>query len=63
MGWLGQALEREGARLYAYALMTNHVHLLLTPARGDDLRGGRTTAPVSASCCSVLLRCGSSSEP
>ncbi|KAF0201442.1 MAG: hypothetical protein FD173_2141 [Gallionellaceae bacterium] len=28
--WLGEALHKEHCTLYAYALMTNHVHLLLT---------------------------------
>jgi putative transposase len=31
LGWLREALERERCRLHAYVLMTNHVHLLLTP--------------------------------
>lgn len=29
--WLGEALTASGCRLHAYALMTNHVHLLLRP--------------------------------
>ncbi len=29
--WLGEALTDSGCALHAYALMTNHVHLLLTP--------------------------------
>jgi putative transposase len=29
--WLGEALTDSGCRLHAYVLMTNHVHLLLTP--------------------------------
>lgn len=29
--WLGVALKKEQCALHAYALMTNHVHLLLTP--------------------------------
>ena len=28
---LKQAIETNGARLHAYVLMTNHVHLLVTP--------------------------------
>jgi REP element-mobilizing transposase RayT len=32
LGWLDEALRRERCRLHAYVLMTNHVHLLLTPA-------------------------------
>jgi putative transposase len=29
--WLGEALVATGCQLHAYVLMTNHVHLLLTP--------------------------------
>ena len=29
--WLGEALQASGCALHAYVLMTNHVHLLLTP--------------------------------
>ena len=29
--WLGEALRKTGCTLHAYVLMTNHVHLLLTP--------------------------------
>ncbi len=29
--WLGEALKKERCALHAYALMTNHVHLLLSP--------------------------------
>lgn len=35
--WLGEALLREQVQLHAYALMTNHVHLLVTPARGESI--------------------------
>jgi putative transposase len=35
--WLGEALSREGAALHAYALMTNHVHLLLTPQKAESV--------------------------
>jgi len=31
--WLGEALRETGCVLHAYALMTNHVHLLLTPQK------------------------------
>ena len=31
LGWLSDALEHERCWLHAYVLMTNHVHLLLTP--------------------------------
>lgn len=33
--WLGEALKGTGCRLHAYVLMTNHVHLLLTPPEPD----------------------------
>ena len=29
--WLGEAAARYGCEIHAYVLMTNHVHLLLTP--------------------------------
>jgi len=35
LGWLREALARERCRLHAYVLMTNHVHLLLTPERAE----------------------------
>lgn len=31
--WLGKALAETGCALHAYVLMTNHVHLLLTPKK------------------------------
>jgi REP element-mobilizing transposase RayT len=31
--WLGEALTETGGQLHAYALMTNHVHLLVIPHR------------------------------
>lgn len=33
--WLGEALRKEGCALHAYVLMTNHVHLLLTPQHAE----------------------------
>ena len=33
--WLADALKETGCRLHAYALMTNHVHLLLTPDKAE----------------------------
>lgn len=33
--WLGDALKKTGCALHAYVLMTNHVHLLLTPPTGE----------------------------
>jgi len=34
LSWLTEAADSTGCQLHAYALMTNHVHLLLTP--GDS---------------------------
>ncbi|MBL8512343.1 MAG: transposase [Betaproteobacteria bacterium] len=31
--WLGEALASHDCQLHAYVLMTNHVHLLLTPQK------------------------------
>ncbi|MCK7501788.1 MAG: transposase [Comamonadaceae bacterium] len=33
--WLGEALEEYRCALHAYVLMTNHVHLLLTPKQAE----------------------------
>ncbi len=33
--WLRRIAEREGCRIHAWVLMTNHVHLLLTPGGAD----------------------------
>jgi len=33
--WLGEALAESECVLHAYALMTNHVHLLVTPKKAD----------------------------
>ena len=35
--WLGEALAEARCGLHAYALMTNHVHLLLTPKRAETV--------------------------
>ena len=35
--WLGVALKESGCALHAYALMTNHVHLLLTPKKAQSV--------------------------
>ncbi|MFZ1546656.1 MAG: transposase [Candidatus Nitrotoga sp.] len=34
--WLGEVLKKEQCALHAYALMTNHVHLLVTPVRAES---------------------------
>lgn len=33
--WLGEALGENECSLHAYVLMTNHVHLLLTPKKAE----------------------------
>ncbi len=35
--WLNEALHKEHCTLHAYALMTNHVHLLLTPKDAESV--------------------------
>ena len=35
--WLAESLRASGCALHAYVLMTNHVHLLLTPPDTDAL--------------------------
>jgi putative transposase len=35
--WLAAAAARHGCAIHAYVLMTNHVHLLLTPADPDSI--------------------------
>ncbi|MEP6703044.1 MAG: transposase [Betaproteobacteria bacterium] len=35
--WLGDAIQENECRLHAYVLMTNHVHLLLTPRRAASI--------------------------
>jgi putative transposase len=37
--WLRQALTASGCALHAYVLMTNHVHLLVTPQRAAAVPG------------------------
>lgn len=37
LGWLLAAAKKDGCRIHAYVLMTNHVHLLATPVRADSL--------------------------
>jgi putative transposase len=37
--WLGEALAEAECALHAYVLMTNHVHLLLTPRKADRVAG------------------------
>ena len=35
--WLGEAARRSGCQVHAYALMTNHVHLLVTPGDAQSV--------------------------
>jgi len=35
--WLGEAATGNGCSVHAYVLMTNHVHLLVTPAAADAI--------------------------
>lgn len=35
--FLGEGLKRYGAELHSYCLMTNHVHLLITPQETDSI--------------------------
>jgi putative transposase len=35
--WLTEAVQEHGCVIHAYVLMTNHVHLLVTPANADAL--------------------------
>jgi putative transposase len=37
LGWLKEAAVRYGCDIHAYVLMTNHVHLLATPAKKDSI--------------------------
>ncbi|MGH8510766.1 MAG: transposase [Gammaproteobacteria bacterium] len=35
--WLEEGADRYGCAIHAYVLMTNHVHLLLSPANGESI--------------------------
>ncbi len=37
LGWLGEASTRWACRVHAYVLMTNHVHLLMSPDDADSV--------------------------
>lgn len=37
LSWLHEALSRYDCKLHAYVLMTNHVHLLITPESRDSI--------------------------
>ncbi len=37
LDWLKEALQRYECQLHAYVLMTNHVHLLVTPSTKDSI--------------------------
>jgi len=40
-GWLAYAAQRYGVELYAFVVMSNHVHLLLRAPLGNLVRGAR----------------------
>ena len=44
LGLLREQCEKHGVRVLGYRLMTNHIHLVATPAREDSLHvaAGRT---------------------
>lgn len=57
--WLAEALKKSGCVLYAYVLMTNHVHLLLTPpcsAAVSQLEQQKDTHFVSQHCSAIPKR-------
>jgi putative transposase len=37
LDWLGRAAGEHGCAIHAYALMTNHVHVLMTPREGEAI--------------------------
>jgi len=37
LDWLGEESAKHGCAIHAYVLMTNHVHLLVTPSHEDSL--------------------------
>ena len=37
LGWLKEGAMRYGCAVHAYVLMTNHVHLLMTPSESDSV--------------------------
>ena len=37
LGWLKEALKKYDCQLHAYVLMTNHVHLLVTPHEKESI--------------------------
>ena len=42
--WLGEALYKEEAQLHTYALMTRHVHLLISPTSCESVPRAHTHA-------------------
>jgi len=37
LNWLGEAADRWGCAIHAYVLMTNHVHVLMTPTDAEGI--------------------------
>ncbi|MBL8496027.1 MAG: transposase [Rhodocyclaceae bacterium] len=61
--WLGEALEEAHCALHAHALMTNHVHLLLTPRKAEAVprlssHWGGATCSTSTPPIDAPARCG-----
>lgn len=49
--WLGETLAEARCALHAYVLMTNHVHLLLTPKKAEQCRS--SSSPWAGGPCST----------
>src|SRR5579863_7267975 len=60
--WLIAAAAEQGCSIHAYALMTNHVHILVTPKRAESLprmsRSAVVTSVTSTSRIGAPARCG-----
>jgi putative transposase len=37
LDWLRESADKAGCQIHAYVLMTNHVHLLVSPAKGQSI--------------------------
>lgn len=52
LAWLKEAAQRYGLLIHAYVLMTNHVHLLVTPTQVDSI--AKTLQSLGRRYCSVF---------
>ena len=59
LDWLGHAAGENGCGILAYALMTNHVHLLMTPADEQGVWEKGVSTLIGVSLGSVCVRCWS----